>query len=612
VKFFRQAEEKFQTGEVTESIELLEKAIENDDKFFLAHFALADVYYASKNIDKQIQHLEMGLSINSEAYPKGHYFLAKVFYDIGEYHKAKKYIDIYASLLNDFKDNEKRLKQSCDFAVHSFENPVSFTPKNLGEGVNSELDEYWPMINAERNRLVFTRLMETDIQGNKLRFPQEDFYTSEIVENNFTYAVPIGKPVNTNGNEGAQCLSPDGRLLLFTACNRKDGVGRCDIYFSVLKDSKWTSPINLGMPVNSSDWESQPSVSADGSVLYFVSSRKGGKGNKDIWKAEKIGISKEGYPVYSNVKNVEEVNTPGNETSPFIHADGKTLYFSSDYLPGMGKNDLFYSKLEGESFSNPVNLGYPINTLNNEEGLFVDVTGNCAYYNSSMEGFGGRDIFSFELPTELRPTPVSYVKGRVRDANTGKSLSVDVVLNNLSVKNKSINISRYENSGDFLVCLTAGDNYGLSVEQEGYLFYSMNFNLTDEFSSLEPYLLDVELQPIEEGKATVLNNVFFETDSYKLKEESFRQLNEVVKFMKINSSMIVEIGGHTDNIGTENYNKTLSEKRAASVVNYLKDNDISEGRLKYKGYGFSKPVADNLTEEGRGINRRTEFLIIKN
>jgi outer membrane protein OmpA-like peptidoglycan-associated protein len=278
----------------------------------------------------------------------------------------------------------------------------------------------------------------------------------------------------------------------------------------------------------------------------------------------------------------------------------------------MGKNDLFYSKLEGESFSNPVNLGYPINTLNNEEGLFVDVTGNCAYYNSGMEGFGGRDIFSFELPTELRPTPVSYVKGRVRDANTDEPLSVDVVLNNLTVKNKSINISRYENSGDFLVCLTAGDNYGLTVEQAGYLFYSMNFNLTDEFSSLEPYLVDIELQPIEQGKSTVLNNVFFETDSYELKEESFRQLNEVVKFMKINSSMIVEIGGHTDNIGVENHNKTLSEKRAASVVNYLKDNDISEGRLKYKGYGFSKPVADNSTEKGRGINRRTEFKVLNN
>jgi len=611
VKYYKQAEEKFHSGEINSALELLEKALKIDDQFFMAHFAMADIYHSQENIDKEISHLEAGLSINSDAYPKRHYFLAEAFYNIGEYHKAGKHIDLYFNISENITSEEKRFKESCDFAVLSVENPSPFKPVNLGASINSSSDEYWPVLNAEGNRLMFTRLISRDENGNKLGYPQEDFYFSEKKNGKYQNAIPLGRPVNTKGNEGAQCISPDGRLLIFTACERQGGIGRCDIYISVLKDGKWTTPINIGQPVNSVDWESQPSISADGNMLYFVSNRKGGKGKKDIWRAEKTGVTKEGYPIFGRVENLEEINTPGNEMAPFIHADGKTLYFSSDYLPGMGGNDLFMTKLEEGNFSTPVNLGFPINTLNDEEGLFVDVSGNCAYYNSGMKGFGGRDIFSFELPDKLRPVPVSYVKGQVTDAISGKRLSVDVLLNNLTSGGNTCRISQYENDGEFLICLPVGNNYGLTVEQKGYLFCSANFNLTKELSFSEPYLLDIKLQPVQPGIYTVLNNVFFESDSFELKMESFHQLDEVVRFLKINPSLVIEIGGHTDNVGTEEYNLALSEKRAGSVVQYLKDKGVNESRLSFKGYGFSKPVADNSSENGRELNRRTEFKIVE-
>ena len=330
----------------------------------------------------------------------------------------------------------------------------------------------------------------------------------------------------------------------------------------------------------------------------------------DIWRAEQTGVTPKGFPVYGKVVNMEMLNTPGNDNSPFIHADGKTLYFTSDYWPGMGGKDLFVVQVDSTKTGIPKNLGYPINTSKNEEGLVVEVSGKKAWFASNQSGFGGRDIFMFSLPEQDMPQQVSWVKGLISDKATGFKVSAEIGLNDL-VTNKSVqHLYPFENDGEFLFCLPSGHNYGLSISKEGYLFHSENFNLLAENNRQRPLNLNIKLEPIGIGITTILKNIFFETDSFRLKSESYEQLREIVVFMQKNSKLVIEIGGHTDNQGSENYNLNLSTKRADAVVKYLVDNGIAASRLKGKGYGFSNPIADNSTDEGKARNRRTEFKIL--
>ena len=362
----------------------------------------------------------------------------------------------YASLKKSLTQGEQLLLASCRFSVDAVRHPVLFHPVDPGDSINSEAEEYWPSLNAEANKLVFTRLQTKDRRGQKIPKPQEDFYYAVLDSSGWHKAKPIGSPVNTDENEGAQTLSADGRLLIFTGCGRADGVGSCDLYLSVNKNGVWTTPVNMGEPVNSGAWESQPSLSANGETLFFVSSRKGGKGKMDIWKAEKIAVSPEGVPQFGNVTNVAELNTTGNDLSPFLHADGKTLYFASDGRPGLGGTDLFMTRLEKDGWKEPVNLGYPLNTNRNEEGLTVEISGERAWYSSDRNTAHGRDIYYFTLSDSLRPDPVSYLKGIMVDAKTGLKLNADIVLSNLKTNRVVRSISSNENEGEFLVCLPSG------------------------------------------------------------------------------------------------------------------------------------------------------------
>jgi len=331
----------------------------------------------------------------------------------------------------------------------------------------------------------------------------------------------------------------------------------------------------------------------------------------DIWRAMNMGVSPEGFPVYGKVIPMESVNTSGNELSPFIHADGKTLYFSSDFWPGMGGKDLFLISIDSTKTSVPQNFGYPVNTSGDEEGLVVEVSGERAWYTANSTGFGGRDIFTFPLPETLKPLPVSWVKGRVINRKSGELIYTDIVLNDL-VNNRLVqHLYPFENEGEFLFCLPAGHNYGLNISKVGFLFHSENFNLLETNNRHQPLTLSIALDPIETGKTTILKNIFFETDSFRLKPESKSQLQEIVDFMQSNQGLVIEIGGHTDHQGTENYNLILSGKRANAVVKSLVEMGVSSARLKSKGYGFAIPVADNFTEESRALNRRTEFKILE-
>ncbi|HEY3388240.1 MAG TPA: OmpA family protein [Prolixibacteraceae bacterium] len=608
---YNEAKTNAQAGDKAKAIALLNQVLRNDPQFYMAFFGLADIYHETKEHQLEKEALINGLQISSDQFPVGYKFLAELLYAEASYAEALKNMEAFNRLKKPLTTEENRLLESCRFAAKAVESPVAFHPENAGKSINTNEDEYWPSLNGEANTLVFTRLITKDAEGRKISFPQEDFYVSRKDSSGWQKALPLGPPVNTGENEGAQCISADGRLLFYTGCNRPDGLGSCDIYMSVRQKGKWSEPVNLGKPVNSGSWESQPSVSADGHWLYFTSNRGGGKGKMDIWRAESIGVTPEGFPVYGKVINIESINTPGNELSPFIHADGKTLYFASDFWPGMGGKDLFFVSIDSTKTSIPQNLGYPVNTSNNEEGLVVEVSGERAWYTANNSGFGGRDIFTFLLPEALKPQPVSWVKGKVVNRKTGQLIFSDIVLNDLVTNRPSQHLYPFENEGEFLFCLPAGHNYGLNISKEGFLFHSENFNLLKANNLQQPLTLTIALDPIENGKTTILKNIFFETDSFRLEPESRGQLKEIVDFMNMNRGLVIEIGGHTDNQGSENYNLVLSAKRADAVVKSLIDMGIPPARLKSRGYGFSIPVADNSTEEGRALNRRTEFKILE-
>lgn len=608
-KRFHQAHDLFQAGKNDEAIFQLEKAIALDSSFAMAHFALADIFHENGNRKEEIAHLYRGLEVEPEAYPKGYFFLAEALYKTALYGEALIQIETYFEKAPHLDQKARQLLAACQFAEQAIKNPVDFELQNMGEAINGKGDEYWPSLGVDGDELIFTRLRTPQSGGEEMG--QEDFFVAKKDSSGWERAVPIGTPVNTGHNEGAQCISADGRLLFFTACNRPDGLGSCDIYLAVRIDGQWSVPVNLGSPVNTGAWESQPSISADGRFLYFASNRRGGKGNKDIWRAQRIGITSDGLPVFSNAENLSAINTQGNESAPFIHPDGVSLYFSSDFYPGMGGTDLFVSRKAEEQFEEPHNIGYPINTHADESGLFVTVDGKRAFFNSEREGFGGRDIFSFKLPEAVRPEPVGFMRGIIRNATTDEPLASQITIQELVRGDTIQTIYPEENEGNFLACFPAGKNYGVHINCPGFLFASANVNLSRHSSEEVPQEVIFGLVPIKVGEYTVLNNVFFETDEAVLRHESFVELDEVVRFMKMNPTIVIEIGGHTDNVGGAEYNQNLSELRAKAVVDYLIEKGVSRHRISSKGYGFTQPIRSNESEEGRAVNRRTSFTIMK-
>lgn len=609
---YLRAEEAWRLYDKSVAVENLEQAISRDPNFIEAHLLLAEIHYQNEDYDQSIMPLKQAISINEDFFPMAHFYLAKSYFYTAHYHEA---LDIFNKVIKgEYPENRitesYRYIESCEFALYAMENPVPFTPENAGPAINSEYSEYSPALTADEQTLIFTR--KKPLPGYAAVWQtsyHEDFYISHFQDGSWQEAVNLGPPLNTDGNEGAQTVTADGRQMFYTACNRPDGVGRCDIYFSERRGNAWTTPVNLGRPVNSPAWDSQPSVSADGSTLYFASSRRGSIGNIDIWKTTLDDSGNWTEPV--NLGPL--INTPGRELSPFIHPDNKTLYFASDGHPGMGRLDIFVSRRkEDGSWGEPQNLGYPINTHRDEFALIVGASGKNAWFASDVEGgYGKSDLYYFELYPDARPTPVTYMKGIVYDAETNEPLNAVFDLIDLE---KGITITSASSDavdGSFLVTVPTGHDLGLHVAKNNYLFFSAYFSYSETRTAIEPYIRNIPLQPIHEGSRVVLRNVFFETDSYTLQPESMPELERLRNLLQENPAMHIEIGGHTDSTGTYEYNLELSEKRAKRVYNYLIEEGISKERLRYKGYADTQPIDTNQTEEGRANNRRTEFRVFQ-
>lgn len=583
------------------AIEQLKIAVRHDSRFAAAYQQLGDVSRKIRDYAGAREYYRKVLEIDPGFHHLTWFGLAESALNTGAYADAithfKKYLTLPGIPESTRKLAEKYLRDA-QFASEGVRRPVPFNPVNLGEGVNSPAQEYLPAVTADEETLIYTRMSANN----------EDFYRSVKEDGRWTRAQNLSPNINTTMyNEGAQCISPDGMYLFFTGCNRPDGAGSCDIYIARRQGKGWSKPFNIGAPVNSPGWDSQPSLSADGRTLYFVSTRPGGLGGYDIWKSE----LKEGG-AWSTPENLgPTINTPYEEQSPFIHPDDQTLYFSSNGWPGFGSKDIFMSRRSADGrWQEPTNLGYPINTFGEESSLTISSDGRTAFFASDKQGgMGGLDIYSFELPEALRPNLVTYVKGQVFDRADRSPLGAEVRIISLETGRPVYDDLADTETGEFLATMPVGRTYALNVSSPGYLFHSENFSLDNPAGANKPFLIKVPLQRIEVGGLVTLKNIFFETNKFTLLPASEVELAQLIGFLQHNPTVSIEIGGHTDAVGDEKPNQVLSMNRARTVYDYLVSHGIPASRLSFKGYGESRPVGDNATEEGRRINRRTEFKV---
>lgn len=612
---FEEASQHVSYGQYYEAEEKLEKALKSDPNFCEAYLMMGDLHTDLREFERAIFYYQKSVEINADFYPQVHYFLGKLLINSGKYEEAESSFHQYLSYeeLDDYSKNDsERNILNCQFAKTALQNPVEFEPMNMGKNINSNYSEYFPTMTVDGKILLYTRLL-----GESGQHQQEDFYISMQKNDSMWYrSQNMGQSINTAMNEGAATISADGNTLIFTACEQngfygqgRNGYGSCDLFFTRRIGKTWAQPVNLGPPINTANWESQPSLSSDGETLYFVRGvNRGIKRDSDILFSV---LDAEGY--WTKPENIsEKINTTEPEESVFIHPDDKTLYFSSKGHIGMGGSDIYISRRnEHNEWTEPINLGYPINTYSDENSLLVGPDGKIGYFASDRKGgFGELDIYAFHMPLEIQADPVTYFKGIVYDSLSGELLSSNIELIDIETATVVGKIVSPSTTGAFFMPLTPDHQYMVNVSKDGYLFYSDAINIKENYDSLKPFIKDIPLLPIQMGSSIVLKNIFFELDKSTLKGESFSELNKLFDFMEKNAAIRIEIGGHTDNQGTYEYNKDLSENRAKSVYQYLIEKGISADRLSYQGYSYDKPIDGNDTEEGRANNRRTEFIII--
>ena len=431
IKFFEESKKMFQIRKDTEAEKLIKKAIEEDPQFIEANSAYADFLMGNNRVKEAISFYEKAIQINPKIFIDNNFYLGGAYLHEALYEKAIPCFEIILKterINPNLKDEANRFLKNAKFGAFAIKNPSPFKPVNVGEGINTREYEYFPALSADGNTFLFTRNIR---EGEGVDAPrQEDFYVSKKVNNVWQTANPITS-VNTLGNEGAPSLSADGEIMFFASCmemtgdygsSDRKGYGSCDIFYAQKINGKWTKPRNAGSTINTKNWETQPSFSSDGKTLYFVRGivARDGIKNPDIYSSTIGDDGKFTEPV----KLSDNINTPQGEESVFIHPDNQTLYFSSEGHPGMGGLDIFMSKKQVDgSWGKAINLGYPINTFNDENSLLVDANGKLAYFASEREGgFGGLDIYQFELPDAYRPEKITYVKGHSFNAKTKDNL----------------------------------------------------------------------------------------------------------------------------------------------------------------------------------------------
>ncbi|MBP6446788.1 MAG: PD40 domain-containing protein [Saprospiraceae bacterium] len=607
-KLYIEAKKLTLQGDLNKSNKKYEELLKANPFFIEGILRLATNYHSVKEYKKSEilfkEAIKKAPDFDSEMY----YSLAMVLRDQQKNGEAVNQLENY---IEKEKKNPLKVKKAkfiseeLKFREYAYKNPVPFISKRLDENINTKQSEYSPSLSLDDSGMIFTR-----------NNGQEDLY---FVKKDSTGKYMVATPnigLNTTQNEGAHTMSADGRFLVFTACDRRDSYGSCDLYSATILDGKWTKPVNMGQKVNNVGWDSQPQLTPDGRTLYFSSKRKENIGGADIWMTWRDEKNAWVTPVNLG----PNINTEGNDETPFLHPDGQTIYFRTDGRPGMGSFDIYYSRKEflTGQWQTPINIGYPINTENQEGGLLVSLDGQKAYYASDIDPHTGKstgnlDIYSFDLYEKARPQPSVFVKGNITDAITGKAIDVLVSIIEIVSGEKTFML-KTDMDGTFLTSVSAKKMYACVVQKAGYRYYTRNFDLRQITNFTEPFILDVQLTPeskMTDTQPVILQNIFFKTGSSELLPESSTEIDLLYQLLLKNPSVGIRITGHTDNVGSDTDNLKLSTTRAQAVVSALVNKGIPKEKLKAEGKGESMPIDTNDTEAGRQRNRRTEFVVFK-
>lgn len=596
----------YQLNKYSEAQNSFEKIIRKEPNFIDAYLILASLHFDQHHFTEAEYNFQKVIELNNEYNPKVYYTYSLANYNNRHYDLAyaniQKFIQLEKSN-NDLLEKARIKMITFRFADSAVRHPVAFNPIPVST-INSDFSEYLPSLTADGKTMVFTRKIFND---------QEDLFVSYKSEDGKWSTPESLDEINTPLNEGAPSISADGNTLVFVCCDRREGLGGCDLYISKKKNNKWGPAVNMGEKVNTPAYESQPCISDNGNMLIFCSNRVGSIGKKDLWITVKSKSN--GWIKPINLGPV--INTAMDEECPFLHQDGKTLYFSSNGHPGIGQKDIFYSKLIATNqWSTPTNLGYPLNSPLDESSFVAYFDGSKAMMASdrsfqyttdpnTLKNIN-LDIFEFDIPETDRPVSSCYLDLVVLDSKTETPLQAQIDLFQIAT-NKNFLSEQLNTSGRKLVSIPGHNEYAINISYPNYHLISDQF-ICNSNTAFHPERKIWKMTEID-NKPVILKNIFFTTNSANIKEESFFELDHLVQLLQLHSQNDVMIIGHTDNVGSDADNEVLSAKRASAVADYLVSKGINRQRISSVGMGEKKPIADNNSEAGRELNRRTEFIL---
>ena len=604
IKYYDESRTQLASRQFDEAIESLNQAINKDPAFAEAYIRLASIYKSLLDTEMAYQNYLVVAELypDSRKYSSVYFNLGTYEFSQGSYAVAKGHIILYLKYKTSVDKNKvlaEQMLRNCEFALANMSNGFQFNPRPLPNTVNNFEMQYFPLLTVDQSQLIYV-----------VREQDEEIMISNKEGEYWLPPVSISQNINTEFNEGTCSISAVGRILVFTSCMGRKGYGSCDLFISTKQGDEWSEPVNLGDNINSTAWDSQPSLSADGRTLYFVSNRSGGLGMRDVWVSKK---DEDGY--WSPAVNLGSgVNTSRDDISPFIHPNNQRLYFAANGRLGFGGFDIYFAELGADGqWGNVTNFGYPINTHDDQVSMFISADGSKGYYSNEalLNNHRSSKLYEIDIPPVLQvENKSSYVTGVVKDANSDELLMADVRLMDIQTQSEVLQVSSDSVTGAYFMVLTEGAEYALYVEKPGYLFKSYHFNYVDSTDVVKPIEIDILLDKISSGAQIVLNNIFFEFDSYALDEKSKVELGQVITFLNANPEVEIMITGYTDNIGSEQYNLNLSRSRALAVVDFLKESGVDNpGRLLSRGLGSQNPLVPNDSESHRQMNRRIEFMI---
>ena len=602
----KQAAESYEAGlgalnknDVQKAIQLFKLAASKDSQYVDPSIALFQVYHDQKNFQSAIDYFnEIKKRDSAASMP----FLVKqgvALASLGRYDAVCQILAPYISnnsLPNYLKEKAATLYAICQFAISQKTAP-EISIQNMGDSINSPASEYFPTVSIQDSLFLFMR---------RKNLSREDFYASNMGVNGFSAALPLSDTLNFAAKKGSMSLSADLQTLYYAADYTEQGYGRYDIYKVQRSAWGWSKPKNLGQRINSDFWDSAPSIAPDGNSIYFASNRPEGLGGIDIYVSYK---NEKGY--WEEAINLgPTINTIGDDQTPFIHADNQSLYFSSNGRPGFGGSDIYMArkKIDG-SWTTPVNLGYPINTYDNEGSIAVASNGATAYIASDRaDSRGELDIYKITLAEHSRAYKTWYIKGQILDTKTKNTLAADLQIVDPKSGYPMLEM-KIDSMGQFLLALPYFDSLGLKINSPDHDYLSSILPI-ETVKAMAGKTINFSLTPIEKEFSKTFNQVYFETNSAILQKISFVELDALVSYLKTSLNANILIEGHTDNKGKASLNNLLSLQRANTIGSYLEQKGIARSRIQRKGLGSTKPIADNNTAEGRAKNRRISFTIL--